>query len=86
MSKLTLADARKYLKENAPQIITAAAAVSAVVILYKTRQDSLSWMSDIRTQAADTRYVIGKLNSIDHPFTYYPGIGVYSKTPFPESV
>ncbi len=75
--KNQIAQAKVYVKEHAPELITAASVVTLVVLTRTAQKDAL----ELRRDAI---HMVGEMNRLGEPFTYYPGLGVCT-TPIKKS-
>jgi hypothetical protein len=75
--------AKEYMKEHAPQIITATAAVVLVGLTLKTRKDVRVYLTSMNENRLEMQWAIPEMIKTERPFTYYPGIGAFWDAPLP---
>lgn len=71
------AKAKAYVKEHAPEIITAIAAVAVVGLIIKTRKDVRGLVNAYANDVRQMQIAIPEMIKMDRPFTYYPGIAAF---------
>lgn len=78
-------NAKKYVKDHAPQVVTAVATtVTALTVIGLRRELHTARKQDVKGRVNDAR-LIEQLIAEDRDYTYLPGVGVHvhKKTDIP---
>ena len=62
---------KTYVKDHAPEIITAAGVIAIAIMTRNALKDASEFKSS-------QNHIIGVLNGSGKPFTFYPGVGTFS--------